>query len=128
MTEIKPGTALRLLVVADGMVAGRVFKDAPPESPTWPYVTFLDPVTLTDGLRGDRRALTRARVSQWDLWQHRRDEDPDLPERLAGIFNGAVLDLGDARSWGCRVTQTARVPDPDTLVVHHSLTVSLQHP
>jgi hypothetical protein len=63
---------------------------------------------------------------QWDLWQRARDESDDLLVQLEALLDGARLVL-DGETRATRLQSTARIPDPDGLVVHHALTVAVQH-
>lgn len=120
-----PAAILRALVVADGMVNQRIFRDFAPDGATFPYITFNDGVSDGRGTHGDGVDTTRLVNQQWDLWQRARDEVDDLDHRLANILTGRHPAVNGVKVWGTRVTQINRIADPDRLTLHHALTVSL---
>lgn len=122
------GGALRSVIVADGAVSGRVFRDRAPDSPTFPYITFLDPISLVPGMTGDGVVLTRERQVQVDLWQKTREESDPLLARVVSLVDDADLDTGDGRKvFRTRMTSLQRVEDPDPGIVHHALTLTVRH-
>lgn len=122
------GGALRARIVEAGIVSGRVFRDRAPDGCTFPYVTFTDPVSLVPGLAGDGNVLTRERQVSVDLWQKVREESDQLLADLAEAVDGVRLDTGDGRKvCRTRMTSLQRLDDPDALVVHHALTLTVKH-
>lgn len=99
-----------------------------------PYVTVQDEVALTPAADGpyDRDVTHNVReVVQVDLWQRWRDdtgkvaEDYALPGALRRLLHGAPLPPAPGRVYGCRVTGSVRLVEPDTNVVHHALTLTI---
>lgn len=122
------GGALRARVVTSGIVSGRVFRDRAPDGCTFPYVTFTDPLSLVPDLSGDGAVLMRERQVSFDLWQKVREEDDQLLVALADAVDGVWVDLGDGRkAVRTRMTSLQRLSDPDALVVHHALTLTVKH-
>lgn len=114
--------------MAWGEVSGRVFRaDKVPESPTYPYVTFTDAVSMVPALDGDCATMARARLVSVDLWQKSKDEDPLMPERLVNALDGAALSGASQHVYGCKVTDCVRLDDPDDSIVHHALSVRPVH-
>lgn len=122
------GGALRAVIVADGVLNGRVFRGRAPDGATFPYSTFLEPISDVPTLSGDARVDARRMQVQVDLWQKLREEDPAVLSRLAACVDGAQLILDSGRkAWRTRLTQVTVVDDPDALIVHHALTVTINH-
>jgi len=122
------GGALRARIVETGLLNQRVFRGSAPAGATKPYATFLDPVSLVPYLSGDAKVAVRSREVQVSLWQSTKDESDALLTALVEAIDGAQLDTEDGRKvWAARVTQLVRVDDPDELVVHHAVTVTIRH-
>jgi hypothetical protein len=122
------GGALRAAAVAWGGVNARVFRDSAPDGATFPYVTYLDPISTVPRVTGDGRVLLRDTQVQFSLWQKVREEDDALLPGLVEALEGAALVVDSGRKlFPARVSSIVRVTDPDALVVHHALTVGVNH-
>lgn len=121
-----PGGLLRAHIVTRAIVGARVFRDNAPAGATLPYVTFRDPMSDAPSISGDGRTLIRSRMMSWDLWQRAAAESDVLLEQLEAALDGVRLPLLRFAS-PTRLVGTARVPDPEGLLVHHALTVTVQH-
>jgi hypothetical protein len=122
------GGAVRAAVVASGIVNARVFRDAAPDGVTFPYCTYLDPLSTIPRTLGDGVVLTRETQVQWSLWQRVRDEDDTLVPALVDAIEGAALVNDSGRKlWRARVSSVIRIPDPESQYVHHALTVAVRH-
>lgn len=120
--------AVASLIKTTDIVGGRVWKnDVVPENPTWPYVTFLGPVSLVASLEGDGKAQAYRRMVQVDLWQKERDEDSTLLTALTRALDGAALPAADQRAWWVRLFDVQRIDDERPNIVHHALTVRINH-
>lgn len=120
------GGALKQVVVASGLYGERVWRERPVPPEQFPYCTFDDPTSLTPQLQGDGgRAIARRRLIALDSWQ--APDDLDALDRFAALV--AAVDqaqlVGAQHAFRCRVTQAVLVPEDD--VIHHSLTVMVDH-
>lgn len=128
MANLSIGGSIKAAVVAWGGVSGRVFRsDKVPENPTFPYVTFMDAVSMAPALEGDCATMARARLVTVDVWQKSKDEDPLLPERLVNALDGAGLSDASQHVYGCKVIDCVRLDDPDDSISHHALSMRPVH-
>jgi hypothetical protein len=114
-----------------------VYRDAAPNDrpAPLPYITVSEAVALTpdaDGDSGDQTTRhTVTEIAQVDVWQTWRTsqgsvaEDYTLPPSVLRALDGASLPNAPGRVYGCRVTSMVRLLEPDTNVVHHAVTVTV---
>lgn len=94
-----------------------------------PYVTFIEPLSDRPRMEGDGRVLTRRLLAHLDLWQG-ADEGSAVRKNnlatLAQVLDGARFSA-DVQVFKCRLDDVQEVPDPDPTVIHHVLTVGVEH-
>lgn len=109
----------------------RMWRDSAPEGATFPYLTFIDPISDVPSLVGNQRVLARTRQIQVDLWQRYKEESDELLVALQRACDAERLapedPEGPVAAFTTRLRSTSRVPDPDRSVVHHALTVAVAH-
>lgn len=123
------GGLLKQRVAEAGILGQRVWRGRAPDGATLPYSTFLDPVSLVPGMVGDGEVLTRDRQVQFDLWQKAREESDALLVAFCALLDGADLVDPDTprKVWRTRMTSLQRLDDPDALLVHHAVTLTVRH-
>lgn len=125
--------AVKAVVEAAGLGVS-AYRNAAPDGTAMPYVTVQDEVALSPLADGpyDRGVTHNVReVVQVDVWQTWRTasgkpaEDYALPAAIRRALHGASLPPAPGRVYGCRVTGSVRLVEPDTNVVHHALTLTI---
>ena len=101
-------------------LGGRIGLDDKAEDELYPNVTMVPDVNVLPGLVGDSVTLAHSRTCQVDLWQEREDEDDDLMWAVHNAVDGLKLTGTGLR---LKVTQWARLVDPDYGVIHHAFTL-----
>lgn len=124
MTTI--GGAIAARIIDADVVGLQVWRRKPTDEVPHPYVTFIDPLSLVPVLQGDNRTLARRRLVQWDLWEDEEDDDPvdGRFDALVSLLDGLRI-VANRHTFRCRVTQALDVPDP--VVIHHSITLMVDH-
>lgn len=119
--------AIKTVIVADGVVSGRVFKDRAPAGATAPYVVLTD-ISMASGLTGDGgRTMAWTHPVQASLWQTLRAESRTLLVDLIDALDGAALAVPGAKVYACAVSDTQRIVDPDGEVVQDAVTLQVRH-
>lgn len=115
--------ATQIKTVALPGIGGNVFRDQAPEGLGLPYVTFIDGITDVLSLEGDGRGIMRRRTLQIDAWQNSSAEDLTLVDLLVGAVDG----FKPGAYTQFRVTDVQRIFEPATKIVHHAVTVQVNH-
>lgn len=119
--------ALADVIEAWGGVNQRVWADEAPPSPTKPYCTLLDAITMAPALKGDARTVMFERQVQADLWERLDREDPDVARGLVDAIDGARVTLDNGATIRFSVDSAARLPEEDTNIAHRALTIGVRH-
>lgn len=124
MTTIAAAVAAR--IIDANLVGPQVWRRRPVDEVPRPYVTYIDPISLVPSLHGDGRTLARRRLLQWDLWEDEEDDDPvdGRFDALVALLDGLRI-VANRHTFRCRVTQAVDVPDD--AVIHHSITLMVDH-
>lgn len=112
------------------------FRDRPPARQHLPYCTINENVAQIPLLHGDTddpyADVAYRQEMQVDLWQARRDpitgqnaEQYDLPDRLTFAIATSRAPTSPTLVNGIRVTGVIRLADPDTNIIHHVISVTV---
>ena len=119
--------AVRTVLVSWDHVGGRVFRDrAPSSGATFPYVVLTD-LSMATQLAGDSKTMAWGHPLQVSLWQKVRDESRSLVAEMLTALDGAGLTVSGAKIYGCQVSDTQRIVDPDGEVVQDAVTLQVRH-
>ena len=122
------GGGIRQLVVDSGVVNERIWGDDAPPKATFPYCTFVDGISIATQLTGDGGQMrVFVREVQLDLWERATDEDADVIRALyAAVDHKTIAGVPGVKT---RVTvrDVQRLPEPDTQITHHALTLAVRH-
>lgn len=119
--------AVSVLIVNSDLVGKRVWRRGyVPEKPTFPYVTFQGPVSSDIALEGDSHTMARARLVQVDLWYKEAHETSAPVQALESLLDGAQL-TANLKAYGCRVSDSRRLEDPEPGVIHWAYTLRVTH-
>lgn len=125
--------ALKAVLEAAGLGVA-VHRNAAPSGTAMPYLTVQDEVALSPLADGayDRDVTHNVReVVQVDVWQTWRTSEGKPAENyaLAGAvrraLHGVPLPAAPGPVYGCRVTGSVRLLEPDVNVVHHAITLTV---
>lgn len=125
--------AVKAVLEASGLGVA-AYRNAAPDGTAMPYVTVQDEVALTPYPDGayDRDVQHNVReVVQVDVWQTWRSptgkvlEDYALAGAVRRALHGAALPPAPEPIYGCRVTSSVRLLEPDVNVVHHAITLTV---
>jgi hypothetical protein len=119
--------ALADVIEDDGVVNERTWADDAPKSPTYPYVTLHDAITMSPDLKGDTRTLAFVRQVQASLWERLDRENPDVAARLIRAIDGAKVTLDSGHRIRFAVEGAPRLPEVDANIAHRALTISVRH-
>lgn len=111
-------------MVATGVVGQRAWRGLPSEGEQLPYVTFHGPLSLVPSHRGDGRTIARRRQLQLDHWSDDEATAAADAETLVQALDGLRVPT-TPKSFRLRVSQMVEVPDPE--LIHHSLTITVDH-
>jgi hypothetical protein len=114
------------------------YRDRPPARAHLPYCVVLESVgdvVLPHGDTDDpNRDDAHRQELQVDLWQAKRDpatgantEQYDLPQRLVFTLHGSRFPTSPVAVAGARVTGTTRLTDPDANLIHHIVSLVVDH-
>lgn len=122
------GGLLRGLMLGTGHFGdARVFRDNAPTNPTYPCGSINDHLTTIPGLKGDGRTMMLDRMSQVDVWEKGDDEDPQIRRDVYEAIDGARITLPDLTIMRCSITDSQRLVEQDTNIVHTAFTVAVSH-
>lgn len=102
-----------------GLVASA---DRAPLNAAVPYVTVRQVSPHAPELSGDNATLAEATLVQASLFETRDGEDPARVAALVTALDGAKIATVTGGYSG-RVQAVARLPDPETDVIHHAVTL-----
>lgn len=119
--------AVRAALMADGVFGDRIYRAHPPDGAAYPCASVIDmesgdPTTYDGGL-----TEWWTRGLSVDVWQEYRKVDPHVVRRAVAALAGTTV-LVQGEPCFLRVGGVTEVPEPDTNVAHHAVSLTARHP